>query len=59
MDSHFLSTLILNDMAQEKTEYTVPEENTWDETLNGSVVSDQTLLISDANDPQPLQSKDY
>ncbi|XP_078267214.1 stimulator of interferon genes protein [Rhinoraja longicauda] len=59
MDSHFLSTMILNDMAQEKMEYTLPEENTWDETLNDSVVSDQTLMISDANDPQPLQSKNY
>ncbi|XP_051871002.1 stimulator of interferon genes protein [Pristis pectinata] len=59
MNSHFLSTKILDNMVQERTEYIVPEENTWDETLNDPMVSDQALMISESNDPQPLQSRGY
>ncbi|XP_043559630.1 stimulator of interferon genes protein isoform X2 [Chiloscyllium plagiosum] len=51
MDSHFLSTLILKHLAQERIEYTVPEQATWNELLN-----EDQLMISKSDDPQTLQS---
>ncbi|XP_078087153.1 stimulator of interferon genes protein isoform X2 [Mustelus asterias] len=50
-DSHFLSTTILKHLVQERTEYTVPEQSTWDETL-----TEDQLLISRSDDPLTLQS---
>uniref|UniRef100_UPI00398E785A stimulator of interferon genes protein isoform X2 n=1 Tax=Pristiophorus japonicus TaxID=55135 RepID=UPI00398E785A len=59
IDSHFLSNVILKHMAQERLEYTVPEQSTWKETVNDSLASVEPLMISGSDDPQPLQSKNY
>ncbi|XP_059846260.1 stimulator of interferon genes protein isoform X5 [Hypanus sabinus] len=66
-NTHFLSTMILNGLKQERIEYPIPEENTWDETSNAGfqsaqgtqslMISDPTLMISETNDPQPLRSQ--
>ncbi|XP_072923672.1 stimulator of interferon genes protein isoform X2 [Hemitrygon akajei] len=66
-NAHFLSTMILNGLKQERIEYPIPEENTWDETSNAGfqnaqgtqslMISDPTLMISETNDPQPLRSQ--
>ncbi|XP_072119900.1 stimulator of interferon genes protein isoform X2 [Mobula birostris] len=66
-NAHLLSTMILNGMKQERTEYPIPEENTWDETSNAGfqnaqgiqplMISEQTLMISETSDPQPLRSQ--
>ncbi|XP_067899619.1 stimulator of interferon genes protein isoform X2 [Heterodontus francisci] len=56
MGSHFLSTKILNHLAQERLEYTVPEQTTWNETLNDSQSYEKQLMISKSDGPQPLQS---
>ncbi|XP_048459911.1 stimulator of interferon genes protein isoform X2 [Rhincodon typus] len=51
MDSHFLSTMILKHLAQERIEYSVPEQTTWNEIL-----SEDQLMISKSDDPLPLKS---
>ncbi|XP_038651585.1 stimulator of interferon genes protein isoform X1 [Scyliorhinus canicula] len=51
MGSEFLSSKILQHLAQERMEYTVPEQSSWDETL-----TEDQLMISGSEDPQPLQS---
>ncbi|XP_041050432.1 stimulator of interferon genes protein isoform X1 [Carcharodon carcharias] len=54
MDSHFLSTKILKHLVQERMEYTVPEQTTWNEIL-----SEDQLMISKSDGPQPLQSMNH
>ncbi|XP_067852431.1 stimulator of interferon genes protein [Heptranchias perlo] len=59
IDSHFLTTTILDHMQQEGMEYIVPEQTTWEESSNDSLSSEEQLMISKSDDPQPLQSMNY